>query len=91
MGCPVLVNRTSSLPEVCGDAVFYFDSSDQEELSQRLQTIVADKQGIAEKRRLGEQQVKQYEWSRCAHEYPGGIPAGNRGKSPEPNRIDQAH
>ena len=67
MGCPVLVNRTSSLPEVCGDAVFYFDSSDQEELSQRLQTIVADKQGIAEKRRLGEQQVKQYDWSRCAH------------------------
>ena len=53
MGCPVLVNRTSSLPEVCGDAVFYFDSSDQEELSQRLQTIVADKQGIAEQAQIG--------------------------------------
>ena len=68
MGCPVLVNRTSSLPEVCGEAVFYFDSSDHEQLSQRLQTIMADKQGIADKRRLGEQQVKQYDWSRCAHD-----------------------
>ena len=33
LGCPVLVNRTSSLPEVCGDAAFYFEASDAEELS----------------------------------------------------------
>ena len=25
LGCPVLVNRTSSFPEVCGDAAFYFE------------------------------------------------------------------
>ncbi len=25
LGCPVLVNQTSSLPEICGDAAFYFD------------------------------------------------------------------
>ena len=67
MGCPVLVNRTSSLPEVCGDAVFYFDSSDKDELGQRLQSIVQDKQGIANKRKLGEQHVKLYDWSRCAN------------------------
>jgi glycosyltransferase involved in cell wall biosynthesis len=67
MGCPVLVNRTSSLPEVCGDAVFYFDSSDKDELGQRLQSIVEDKQGVANKRKLGEQQVKLYDWSRCAY------------------------
>ena len=36
MGCPVLVNRTSSLPEICGDAAFYFDSCDADELSQSL-------------------------------------------------------
>ena len=67
MGCPVLVNRTSSLPEICGDAAYYFDSSDPDELGQRLQTIVDDKAGIANKRKLGEQQVKRYDWSRCAH------------------------
>jgi glycosyltransferase involved in cell wall biosynthesis len=66
MGCPVLANRTSSLPEVCGDAVFYFDGSDKDELGQRLRSIVEDKQGVAHKRKLGEQQVKLYEWSRCA-------------------------
>lgn len=67
MGCPVLVNRTSSLPEICGDAAFYFDSSDPDDLRQCLRTIVDDKQGIASKRKLGEQQVKRYDWSRCAH------------------------
>jgi glycosyltransferase involved in cell wall biosynthesis len=66
MGCPVLVNRTSSLPEVCGDAAYYFDSNDPDELGQRLQTILGDKAGIATKRNLGEQRVKLYDWSRCA-------------------------
>jgi glycosyltransferase involved in cell wall biosynthesis len=67
VGCPVLVNRTSSLPEVCGDAVFYFDSSDPEQLAQRLQSIMEDKPGVVNKRKLGEEQVKLYDWSRCAH------------------------
>jgi glycosyltransferase involved in cell wall biosynthesis len=67
VGCPVLANRTSSLPEICGDAAFYFDSSDPEQLAQRLQSIVEDKQGLADKRKLGEEQVKLYDWGRCAH------------------------
>ena len=66
LGCPVLVNRTSSLPEICGEAAFYFDSTDPEELAQRLQSIVEDEAGLAGKRKLGERQVKLYDWSRCA-------------------------
>jgi glycosyltransferase involved in cell wall biosynthesis len=66
MGCPVLVNRTSSLPEICGDAAFYFDSCDADELSQSLTTTLADEQGLASKRRLGEQQVRLYDWNRSA-------------------------
>jgi glycosyltransferase involved in cell wall biosynthesis len=66
LGCPVLANRTSSLPEVCGNAAFYFDSSDREELAQRLVSIVEDEQGLACKRKSGEEQVKLYDWSRCA-------------------------
>jgi glycosyltransferase involved in cell wall biosynthesis len=66
LGCPVLANRTSSLPEVCGDAAFYFESSDPAELAQRLQSIVEDKPGVANKRQLGERQVKLYDWNRCA-------------------------
>jgi len=66
MGCPVLVHRTSSLPEVCGDAAFYFDSADAEELSRALVSTLQDAPGIAMKRLLGEQRVRLFDWSRCA-------------------------
>jgi glycosyltransferase involved in cell wall biosynthesis len=66
LGCPVLVNRTSSLPEVCGDAAFYFDAGDVGELSRCLTTILADESGRTMKRRLGAQQVRLYDWSQSA-------------------------
>ena len=66
LGCPVLVNRTSSLPEVCGDAAFYFEASDAEELSGVLVSTLQNTEGLAIKRRLGEQQVRLYDWERSA-------------------------
>jgi glycosyltransferase involved in cell wall biosynthesis len=66
MGCPVLVNRTSSLPEVCGDAAFYFEASGAEELSHSVVATLGDSEGLAKKRRLGEQQVSLYDWRRSA-------------------------
>jgi glycosyltransferase involved in cell wall biosynthesis len=67
LGCPVLVNRTSSLPEVCGGAAFYFDSSDADALSLVLVSILGDAEALKAKRRLGEQQIKLFDWSRTAH------------------------
>jgi glycosyltransferase involved in cell wall biosynthesis len=66
MGCPVLVNRTSSLPEVCGDAAFYFEAGDAEELSRVLVSTLENAQGLAARRQLGQEQVKLYDWSRTA-------------------------
>jgi glycosyltransferase involved in cell wall biosynthesis len=66
LGCPVLVYRTSSLPEVCGDAVFYFDHAEADELSGALVSTLQDAPALAMKRQLGEQQVKLYDWSRTA-------------------------
>jgi glycosyltransferase involved in cell wall biosynthesis len=66
MGCPVLVNRTSSLPEVCGDAAFYFEASGAEELSHSLVSTLGDSEALAIKRKLGEQQVSLYDWRRSA-------------------------
>jgi len=67
LGCPVLVNQTSSLPEICGDAAFYFDAAaDAGELSCCLTSILADDRGRAVKRELGEQRVRLYDWNRSA-------------------------
>jgi glycosyltransferase involved in cell wall biosynthesis len=66
LGCPVLVNRTSSLPEICGEAAFYFESSDAEALSDVLVSSLGDLEGLKVKRQLGKQQVMLYDWSRSA-------------------------
>jgi glycosyltransferase involved in cell wall biosynthesis len=66
VGCPILVHRTSSLPEVCGDAAFYFDSADAQELSRALVSTLQDAPGIAVKRLLGEQRVRLFDWSQSA-------------------------
>ena len=66
LGCPVLVNRTSSLPEVCGEAAFYFDAGEAAGLSQVLLSTLADGPGLATRRLLGEQRVKRYDWAQCA-------------------------
>jgi glycosyltransferase involved in cell wall biosynthesis len=66
LGCPVLVNRTSSLPEVCGDAAFYLEAPDADEFARVLVSILDDDAGLAMKRRLGEQRVMLYDWGRTA-------------------------
>jgi glycosyltransferase involved in cell wall biosynthesis len=66
MGCPVLVNRTSSLPEVCGDAAFYFQASGAEELTAALVSTLSDSEGLLVKRKLGAQRVRLYDWRRSA-------------------------
>jgi glycosyltransferase involved in cell wall biosynthesis len=66
MECPVLVYRTSSLPEVCADAAFYFDTSDADDLSRVLVSTLGDGPGLGKKRQLGLQRVKLYDWGRTA-------------------------
>jgi glycosyltransferase involved in cell wall biosynthesis len=72
LGCPVLVNQTSSLPEICGDAAYYFDAAgDAGELSQSLTSILAEDRGRGTKRELGERRVRLYDWNRTAHQTLG--------------------
>jgi len=66
LGCPVLANRTSSIPEICGKAAFYFQSQDPAELAAALTSTLQDVDGLREKRRLGYEQVRLYDWSRTA-------------------------
>jgi glycosyltransferase involved in cell wall biosynthesis len=86
LGCPVLANRTSSIPEICGKAAFYFQSQDPAELAAALISTLQDVDGLREKRRLGYEQVRLYDWSRTARRtlevYAGG---------PSPSGDSQSH
>jgi glycosyltransferase involved in cell wall biosynthesis len=66
LGCPVLANRTSSLPEICGDAASYFETDDVEELAQVLKATLENTENLRKQREAGYQQVRLYSWPEAA-------------------------
>lgn len=67
-GCPALVSNTSSLPEVCRNAPFYFDPESQGSLERGLLTAVHDEAARQQARTRGSQVAALYSWEKCARE-----------------------
>ncbi|HEY9857846.1 MAG TPA: glycosyltransferase family 1 protein [Stenomitos sp.] len=67
-GCPVLVSRASSIPEVVGEAGLYFDPREADDLSHQLERLLADdslRQTLAKR---GTERERRFSWDRCAQE-----------------------
>lgn len=74
-GAPVVSSNASSLPEVGGDAVLYFDPRDVAALARALQRALADKALRNDLRARGFAQAKKFSWDTAAQElleYLGG-------------------
>lgn len=67
-GCPVLVSRAASLPEVCGDAALYFDPGSTADLVHAIRRLLNEPGLREELRGLGAEQARRYTWDRCAEE-----------------------
>jgi glycosyltransferase involved in cell wall biosynthesis len=65
-GCPVLVGRTSSLPEICGDAAYYFDPATKGALAQELERLLGDAALRGAKVAAGRERVGRYTWESAA-------------------------
>jgi glycosyltransferase involved in cell wall biosynthesis len=65
-GCPALVCRTSCLPEICGDAPFYFDPGDPTSLAQVLLEAASNEAARRQARERGLRVSAQYSWQKCA-------------------------
>ncbi|MHC4822704.1 MAG: glycosyltransferase family 4 protein [Planctomycetota bacterium] len=66
LGCPVVSSNTSSLPEVCGDAVLYCDPADDESIAKQLFRLVEDGPLRQELSALGRAQSSQFTWRAAA-------------------------
>lgn len=67
-GKPVFLSRLTSLPEVGGDAAYYFDDFNAATMRRTVQAGIA--RHTAERRdALAREQAKRFSWSRCADEY----------------------
>jgi glycosyltransferase involved in cell wall biosynthesis len=65
LGCPVLAARTSSIPEICGDAAYYFDPACPGDLERGIRDTLNDfdPQLYISK---GYKRASHYNWQTCA-------------------------
>ena len=67
-GAPVACSRSSSLPEVAGDAALYFDPESIDDIATKLQTIISCTETAVELRRRGPERASQFSWQKTAQE-----------------------
>jgi glycosyltransferase involved in cell wall biosynthesis len=65
-GCPVVVSNISSLPEVCGDAAFYIDPYNVDDIANGIAKVLTD--GILKEDliRKGLERAKLFSWEKAA-------------------------
>jgi len=67
-GKPVFLSRLTSLPEVGGDAAYYFDDFDAVAMRHTVQAGLA-RHAAEQRAPLAVAQAQRFEWSRCADAY----------------------
>ena len=64
--CPVVCSNVSSIPEVAGDAVEYFNPENIDDIEQKISSTVFSDNKLKNLIRLGNERVKLFSWSECA-------------------------
>jgi glycosyltransferase involved in cell wall biosynthesis len=67
-GVPVITSKTSSLPEVAGDAALLIDPTDVDELADAMQRVLSDASLSDELRKRGLRRASHFTWERTARE-----------------------
>jgi glycosyltransferase involved in cell wall biosynthesis len=67
-GCPVIVSRSASLPEVCGEAALYVDADDHHQLATAIRRVMCEENLAARLRQLGLEQASRWTWARSAEQ-----------------------
>ncbi len=84
MGCPVACSDTSSMPEVAGDAVMYFDPLDAGSIAAAMEKLLGSDETRNELIVRGREHAKQFSWERCAGQtceiYRGLNATGSKGR-----------
>jgi len=65
-GCPVIVSRASSLPEICGDAALYVNPHDIDDIKRALSEILGNGELRQELILRGRERVKLFSWNDSA-------------------------
>ena len=67
-GTPVIASRISAIPEVCGNAVQYFDPKDIDDMSTQISKVLLDEDLQRDLTGKGEKQIEKFSWDKAANE-----------------------
>jgi glycosyltransferase involved in cell wall biosynthesis len=62
-GCPTIVSRAASLPEVCGDAALYCNPADAEDIARRIGEVMNSQPLREDLRSRGFAQAARFRWA----------------------------
>jgi glycosyltransferase involved in cell wall biosynthesis len=65
-GCPCVVSNTASLPEVCGDAAYYVNPYDIEDIARGIEKVLSDENLRNDLVKKGFENIKRFSWERSA-------------------------
>lgn len=68
-GCPTIVSKTASLPEVCGDASVYIDPYDVESIQKGIEQVLSSADLRRQLVESGHKRVGFYGWEKSAQQY----------------------
>jgi glycosyltransferase involved in cell wall biosynthesis len=71
VGTPAIVSNRASMPELCGDAVLYFDPENPDSIKSKITEIVTNKSLYEKMSMLGREQAKRYTWKDAALKHLG--------------------
>ncbi len=66
--CPVACSDTSSLPEVAGNAAFYFDPTNEKSIFEEVKKALSSQSEIKNKIELGQARLENFSWEKTANE-----------------------
>lgn len=67
-GCPVISSNATCLPEIYGEAAYYFDPYSPDDIAKKIVDVINDKALRDKLIKAGSDQIKKYSWKKCAQE-----------------------
>lgn len=67
-GCPIVLTKHGSFPEVAGDAGIYFDSESEDDLREKIRVLISDEELRKKYAEKGLERVKKFDWKDAAEQ-----------------------
>ena len=67
-GCPVIASKAASIPEVCGNAVGYFDPASITSIRVAVEKVIRDGDWRSKLQAAGRDKAREYTWAAAAEE-----------------------